>query len=850
MAKQRKNKAGHSFAGTAGGIQYYRNAEGKFTDEDAHLVEPGYAKVLESVFPQTVEEEVVAVKTPVEGKTPKKPRKRKVKAEPAKIEEAEVPEEKENLAKKLGKAALRNIFSEFYDLNLKMPSSKKVAKKPVDKPTVSDDSQYKRDVSDIRFKLEGVSSSIDANGVLLKESLTQEERAVKSLENILKVLQTANKNSGSNGSNIPDVPGKGAKKPSTPKPKGSVPGAALAVGGVLIGAGIAAGPTTKQTYYTAADHPSNAKGEQKGGSIAERNETTAMAAAKEKVVDDSNVTVNANDLILNSKFLKFNTDKIYLNVAKVVTSGAASTAPATPPSSTDEGTVGGPSSAAAAPAPAPAAGAASGAAATSSNDEGSTGTAGPAGATPAGAVATGGPQTPAVPGNDTQTPTNAPATSGEGTTPAQGAAGGKPPAKSQTEYYNSMYNSLLKAAQEKGLPNPEVVARIGATQTSLETGYGKHMVGNNAFGIKGVGPLGTVNAGTKEFVGGRMVGMKQGFRAYASPTDSAGDYIDMMMKNQKRYGGVLKAKTVEEAISAQAASGYATDPNYGAKLFGINAKMSKATAAASAPGNAKPETAFKGAEGGVMKAATPAAAAEVMGPPAPPAAEVMGPPAPKVDAAAEPSKPAGEDKRPWWKKLLNGTPEQEKAMIAKTLELEKDGPVATAMGDIAAPAVALDKVEEPKPEPPPKPKPKPVDLNKLQFTEAFKTSREQATAAETPSTGQFEWRGKKFQTNVEGEKYVPQDQQNVLEPPAEKVPSEQAAAPPPPATPVPAPTMAAGGTSMGYNAPQGAGVQAPNKIELATETSSPGAGPDKMFGHYYPHLFGKQAKNSPTTAVL
>jgi uncharacterized protein (TIGR02594 family) len=186
------------------------------------------------------------------------------------------------------------------------------------------------------------------------------------------------------------------------------------------------------------------------------------------------------------------------------------------------------------------------------------------------------------------------------TAPAPGAATGTPPAgaervgakpggkatESQKEYHDKMYNSLLEAAKAKGLQNPEVVAKLGAAQTSLETGYGKHMVGNNAFGIKGSGPN-SVSAGTQEFVNGRMVGMKQNFRKYDDVTQSAGDYIDMMMKNPKRYGGVLGAKSVEEAIAAQAKSGYATDPNYGSKLASISGKMgAPASAPAAAPAGA------------------------------------------------------------------------------------------------------------------------------------------------------------------------------------------------------------------------------------------------------------------------
>ena len=154
------------------------------------------------------------------------------------------------------------------------------------------------------------------------------------------------------------------------------------------------------------------------------------------------------------------------------------------------------------------------------------------------------------------------------------AKSNKPASAEQKEYYDKMYSSLLKAAKEKGVPNPEVIAKLGATQTSLETGYGQHMVGNNAFGIKaGKNDTDSVSAGTQEFVNGKMVDTKQNFKSYKDSSESAGDYIDFLMKNP-RYKDVLAAKSIDEAIAAQSKSGYATDPDYGSKLASIDSKMS------------------------------------------------------------------------------------------------------------------------------------------------------------------------------------------------------------------------------------------------------------------------------------
>ncbi len=154
-----------------------------------------------------------------------------------------------------------------------------------------------------------------------------------------------------------------------------------------------------------------------------------------------------------------------------------------------------------------------------------------------------------------------------------GAAGGAVTATvlnmSNQEYYNTMYKSLYEAAVKQGIKNPEAIARLGAAQTSLETGFGKHMVGNNAFGIKGQGPAGTVDAQTSEFVNGKQVGMSQGFRKYNNISESAEDYIKFLQQNP-RYKDVLAAGSTEEAILAQGKTGYATDPEYAAKLASIH----------------------------------------------------------------------------------------------------------------------------------------------------------------------------------------------------------------------------------------------------------------------------------------
>lgn len=152
---------------------------------------------------------------------------------------------------------------------------------------------------------------------------------------------------------------------------------------------------------------------------------------------------------------------------------------------------------------------------------------------------------------------------------------GAAPSGTQKEFYNSMYNTLLAEARAQGVPNPEVIAKLGAAQASLETGYGKRQVGNNYFGIKAQGGSG-VGAQTQEFIGGKMVTVNDRFRGYGSAQESAADYIRFLRENP-RYASVLGAGNLSEAIAAQGRSGYATDPQYASKLANISGRFENMT---------------------------------------------------------------------------------------------------------------------------------------------------------------------------------------------------------------------------------------------------------------------------------
>lgn len=135
------------------------------------------------------------------------------------------------------------------------------------------------------------------------------------------------------------------------------------------------------------------------------------------------------------------------------------------------------------------------------------------------------------------------------------------------DFYKNMYGVLKAKAEEMGFKNPEAIARVGAAQSALETGYGKALAGgNNYFGIKGSGGN---KQSTKEYSPERgYYTSNESFRTYKGMEDSAADYLRLMQN--PRYAKVASAQTPEEAIDYQGRSGYATSPKYGSSLRAIH----------------------------------------------------------------------------------------------------------------------------------------------------------------------------------------------------------------------------------------------------------------------------------------
>ena len=158
----------------------------------------------------------------------------------------------------------------------------------------------------------------------------------------------------------------------------------------------------------------------------------------------------------------------------------------------------------------------------------------------------------------------------ESVVPMGGAALESP---QQRAFLESIAPWAREAADQLGVA-PELVSAHAA----LESGWGQRPLrtaggasSHNLFGIKaGPGWKGKVATSvTTEYVNGRPHTKVEKFRAYDSPAESFKDYANMLAKNP-RYEKVLDSGGDAAAFAhGLQRAGYATDPQYAAKLTRI-----------------------------------------------------------------------------------------------------------------------------------------------------------------------------------------------------------------------------------------------------------------------------------------
>jgi flagellum-specific peptidoglycan hydrolase FlgJ len=137
----------------------------------------------------------------------------------------------------------------------------------------------------------------------------------------------------------------------------------------------------------------------------------------------------------------------------------------------------------------------------------------------------------------------------------------------EQQTFIDMVAPLAQAAQAR----TKVPASVTIAQAILETVWGKHTIAdaNNLFGIKGTGPAGSITVPTHEVVNGAETTVDAAFRKYHNIGESVEDHASFFLVNP-RYAHALEVSSDPNAFAQEIQrAGYATDPDYAAKLISL-----------------------------------------------------------------------------------------------------------------------------------------------------------------------------------------------------------------------------------------------------------------------------------------
>ncbi|MDT8438397.1 MAG: flagellar assembly peptidoglycan hydrolase FlgJ [Wenzhouxiangellaceae bacterium] len=160
----------------------------------------------------------------------------------------------------------------------------------------------------------------------------------------------------------------------------------------------------------------------------------------------------------------------------------------------------------------------------------------------------------------------------------QAAAADRAPAfESREDFVRTLMPLARVAARRLGVPAEAIVA-----QAALETGWGRHMLtradgqpGWNLFGIKaGADWTGEArSAQTLELRDGHLQPERARFRVYDSPRAAVEDYVDFLSGRSRYHQALAVGDDTAAFARGLQQAGYATDPDYAAKLERVAATL-------------------------------------------------------------------------------------------------------------------------------------------------------------------------------------------------------------------------------------------------------------------------------------
>ncbi len=165
------------------------------------------------------------------------------------------------------------------------------------------------------------------------------------------------------------------------------------------------------------------------------------------------------------------------------------------------------------------------------------------------------------------------------TADAADAAEAVAPARSRSRHAHvRAFEDRLEHHAEAASRATGIPAKFMLGQAALETGWGRREIrgadGANSFNLFGIKATGgwkgkVVEVATTEYVNGVPQIRREKFRAYDSYADSFRDYARLLSENPRYENVIANAQDASSFARGLQRAGYATDPQYAAKLTSI-----------------------------------------------------------------------------------------------------------------------------------------------------------------------------------------------------------------------------------------------------------------------------------------
>jgi flagellum-specific peptidoglycan hydrolase FlgJ len=141
-----------------------------------------------------------------------------------------------------------------------------------------------------------------------------------------------------------------------------------------------------------------------------------------------------------------------------------------------------------------------------------------------------------------------------------------PGTRDQQAFISLVAPATVAAQQRYGVP-----ASVTIAQAIEESAWGQSSLAaqyHNLFGIKGIGPAGSVTLPTQEYQNGSWVTIDAQFAVYHNEAESIADHAQLLATSGY-YARAMADRAYPDAFANDLTGVYATDPGYGANLIAL-----------------------------------------------------------------------------------------------------------------------------------------------------------------------------------------------------------------------------------------------------------------------------------------